>query len=154
LTQDPITGLPGVVLAAQGGHLVVPIAVGLSEATALAAELDHIELERPMAHHLLAALLAQLGAHVRCIEVCDFVDGTFYAAIHIERSDGSALVQDARPSDALALAMHTGAQVRVSPRVVDAMTRLDLAADWDTLLPPLDDPAPPGPADAASKWKM
>src|SRR5262245_29571022 len=99
LSQDPITGLPVVVLAGDGGRTLVPIAVGLAEATALAAELDGIELERPMAHHLLAALLAQLGARVCAVEVCDFVDGTFYAAIHLVRADGTALVQDARPSD-------------------------------------------------------
>jgi uncharacterized protein len=154
LTQDPITGLPVVVLAGDGGRVVVPIAVGLAEATALAAELDRIELERPMAHHLLAQLLAQLGVQVHTVEVCDFVDGTFYAAIHLARADGTALVQDARPSDALALAMHTGAQVLVSARVVDALTRMDLAADWDAVLPPIEDPVQPGLTDVVTKWKM
>src|SRR5262245_21879312 len=142
LAQDPITGLPVVVLARDEGRIVVPIAVGLAEATALAAELDAIELERPMAHHLLAALLARLDARVTAVEICDFVDGTFYAAIHVVRGDGSALVQDARPSDALALALHTHAQVHVAAKVLDAMSRLDLAADWDSLLPPVDDPLP------------
>jgi bifunctional DNase/RNase len=154
LAQDPITGLPVVVLAGDEGRTVVPIAVGLAEATALAAELDSIELERPMAHHLLAALLGRLDARVAAVEVCDFVDGTFYAAIHVARADGSTLVQDARPSDALALALHTRAQVYVAAKVVDAMTRLDLAADWDSLLPPVDDPLPAELAGAPTKWKM
>jgi bifunctional DNase/RNase len=154
LAQDPITGLPVVVLAGDGGRTVVPIAVGLAEATALAAELDRIELERPMGHHLLAQVLVQLGAQIGAVEICDYVDGTFYAAIHLVAADGRALVQDARPSDALALALHTGTPVRVSARVVDALGRMDLAADWEAMLPPVDDPLPADLIAAPTKWKM
>ena len=107
-----------------------------------------------MAHHLIAALLARLDARVTAVEICDFVDGTFYAAIHVACADGSTLVQDARPSDALALALHTRAPVYVAAKVVDAMTRMDLAADWDSLLPPVDDPLPAELAGAPTKWKM
>ncbi len=154
LAQDPITGLPIVVLASDGGHTVVPVAIGLAEATALAAELDGIELERPMGHHLLASVVSRLGATVEAVEVCDFVDGTFFAAIHVRCADGGELVQDARPSDALALALLTGAPVRVAVRVVDALTRLDLAADWDAVMPPVDDPLQGDLRATATKWKM
>jgi len=153
LVQDPVTGLPVVVLADRAGHTVVPIAIGMAEATAIAAELDGIEMERPMTHHLLATLLERMGARVIRIEVCDFADGTFRAAVHVD-AGGTELVQDARPSDALALALRTGAPIAVSARVVDALTRLDLGADWEATLPPVDDPLQAAFADPPTKWKM
>jgi bifunctional DNase/RNase len=92
--------------------------VGLSEASAIAAELDGIELERPMTHQLACSLLQRAGARVARIEITDCVDGVFHARVHLVCDTAEGIVreevQEARPSDALALALHTGAEVRVA----------------------------------------
>lgn len=119
LTVDPFTSLPVVILEDDVGGSRLGICVGLGEASAIAAELDRIELERPMTHHLMRELLAKTGAKVRCVEVSDLQDSTFYATVHLCLADGSEVAQDARPSDALALALSVGAEVRVAPHVLE-----------------------------------
>ena len=123
LTVDPFTNLPVVILVDDLEGTTIPISVGIGEATAIATELDHIELERPMTHQLVAAMLAKLGAVVEAVEVRDLVGGIFYATIRLTLENGECITQDARPSDALALALHTGAEITVTPRVVDKLCR-------------------------------
>jgi bifunctional DNase/RNase len=129
LAVDPYTSLPVVILRDPAGRTCLPISVGLSEASAIAAELESIELERPMTHQLMGEMLASLGVAVDHVEVTDLVDGTFYATVHLRLPDGDTRAQDARPSDAFALALRTGAAIRVAPHVVDKASHLDLRAE-------------------------
>jgi bifunctional DNase/RNase len=125
LTVDPFTSLPVVILADDFGRTSIPISIGLSEASAIATELDKIELERPMTHQLFAAMLAKAGVEIEAVEVHDLVEGTFYAIIYLSLSNGESIIQDARPSDALALALHTGADIVVATRVVDKLFSME-----------------------------
>jgi uncharacterized protein len=129
LVVDPVTGLPAVLLVAadedrrdprKAGLAACPmvIPIGLVEASAIATLLEGIELERPATHQLMGALLADAGARVERIEICDRVDGHFGARVHLLLADQKRIARDGRPSDALALALHTGAEIHVSMRAV------------------------------------
>jgi uncharacterized protein len=119
LTRDPITNTPILVLSEKGGGAEVSIWIGLVEASAIASELEKIPLQRPMPHDLMRALLAECGARVVRVEIRDVREGTFYASIFLERQAGEPPVEvDARPSDAVALALRTGAPICVARKVL------------------------------------
>ncbi|HUH03120.1 MAG TPA: bifunctional nuclease family protein [Kofleriaceae bacterium] len=135
LTSDPVTGLPIVLLQDDLGRTVIPLSVGLSEASALAAEIDNVELARPATHQLTAAMLERCGARVLGATISGVDGGLFCACIELELAGGTVVTQDARPSDALALALHTGAEIRVSIDVLEHVGTLGLRPEWDALLP-------------------
>lgn len=132
LTVDPYTGLPVVLLVDESGRTIVPISVGIGEASAIATELDHIELERPMTHQLLASMLEAAGVRVRSIEVRDLVDRTFFATVNLTLANGDRIAQEARPSDALALALHTGSPIRVAARVIERVAQSPMRVEWSS----------------------
>jgi uncharacterized protein len=163
LAVEPFTGLPVVLLVDPVGGARVPIGIGCNEASAIATELQGIEVERPMTHHLMGALLEAAGARVEAVEVHDLSAGTFYARVVLCLADGSRVTRDARPSDALALALHAGAPVLVGAAVIDEVARLRLAHSWDEAVLP----GPTGSAglsgeelvdafadETSYKWKM
>lgn len=158
LVADPITGLPVVLLVDDLGRTTVPISVGLSEASAIAAEIDRIELERPGTHRLMASMLERAHVQLLRVDVHALVEGVFYASVHMRLPCGEMVVQDARPSDALALALHAAVPINVAVSVIDEMTRLDLSARWDpdALAPSCDESEPLEllADDAFPKWKM
>jgi RNA polymerase sigma factor (sigma-70 family) len=106
-------------LAGDGREL--KIWVGAPEASAIAALLEAVELPRPMTHHLTAALLKAAGAAVREVRVSRLADHTFYGEVVL--ADGSAV--DARPSDAIALALVEGVPLHVDPAVLDEAAQVD-----------------------------
>lgn len=120
LTVDPVTGLPAVLLepvAADSRGFPMIISIGMSEASAIATELDGIEFERPCTHQLMCSLLADVGARVERIEIHDMTNGCFHVRIRLLLPNGNYITRDSRASDALALALHTGAQIEVAAKV-------------------------------------
>jgi bifunctional DNase/RNase len=126
LTVDPFTNMPIVVLKCAEGRQSVAIWIGMIEASAIAIELDNIELDRPMTHDLMAAMLTRCGVAVDRIEVHDLRDNTFYASVYLKQPDGVVIALDARPSDAIALALRANAPIRVAKKVVDKARKIDL----------------------------
>jgi bifunctional DNase/RNase len=126
LTVDPFTNMPIVVLKDIEGRKAVPIWIGLVEASAIATELESIRLDRPMTHDLMKTLLESCECKVERIEVHDLKSNTFYATIHLQRKDGSTFAVDARPSDAIALALRSGATIFVAQKVIDRARKIDL----------------------------
>ena len=118
LAVDPLTNVPVVILADPVGGTTLPVGIGLGEAPAIAAELDGIELERPMTHQLMAALLDAAGARVVRVELRNSVRARVSAAIVIERASGETAERTARPSDAIALALHCQAPISVAAAVL------------------------------------
>lgn len=118
LMIDPITKMPIVVLRDSDGQRVLPIWVGLFEANAIALQIEQVETPRPMTHDLLKSVVEGLAARVERIVVCDLRDNTFYANIHL-LSGGALKLVDARPSDAIALALRAGAPIFVEEAVID-----------------------------------
>jgi bifunctional DNase/RNase len=124
LMIDPITNMPIIVLRDGDGQRILPIWVGVFEANAIALQIENVQTPRPMTHDLLKNVIDGLDARVERIVVCDLRDNTFYAAIHVSTA-ASAHVVDARPSDAIALALRTGSPIFVDDRVIESARAVD-----------------------------
>jgi bifunctional DNase/RNase len=123
---DEETKLPVVILRAVEGDETLPIQIGLSEAAAIAATLEKIELPRPMTHDLLMNVIEALGARLERVEVVDLREGTFYGLLHLRKSRGSVRV-DVRPSDAIAMALRARAPIFVADDVFRKVEPRDVA---------------------------
>ena len=135
LMVDPITNMPIVVLKDKEGDRVLPISVGIFEANAIALQIENIATPRPMTHDLLRNVIADLDGAVDRVVISDLKENTFFAIIHLTVK-GERVVVDARPSDAIALALRTRAPILVDETVIDNAKTVDLAseaADGDRL---------------------
>jgi uncharacterized protein len=103
---------------AEGAGRLLPIFIGGAEATAIALALDDVETPRPMTHDLFVAVLGELAVGLERIVVTELRDRTFFAELHLRRADGTVTVSS-RPSDAIALAVRTGAPVFAEESVLD-----------------------------------
>ena len=112
LMVDPITNMPIVILKDKVGERVLPIWVGIFEANAIALQMENIATPRPMTHDLLRNVITDLEGSVDRVVVSDLKDNTFYAIIHLTVR-GERVVIDARPSDAIALALRTRSPILV-----------------------------------------
>src|SRR4051794_36533212 len=128
LMVDPVTNTPIVILRDKDGQKVLPIWVGIFEANAIALQIENIATPRPMTHDLLRNVIHDLRASVQKIVVCDLQENTFYALIYLT-SNGETVAIDARPSDAIALALRTRAPIFVEERVIDHAKTVDFASD-------------------------
>ncbi|HLY97464.1 MAG TPA: bifunctional nuclease family protein [Candidatus Angelobacter sp.] len=117
LMMDPVTNMPIVVLKDAAGDSVLPIWVGVYEANAIALEIEKVTTPRPMTHDLMKNLLIGLDTHIHKIVVSELRDDTFYAVIWMER-EGKVISMDARPSDALALALRLDCPIYVDDEVL------------------------------------
>lgn len=128
LMIDPVTNMPIVMLRDPKSDAVLPIWVGLNEANAIALQLESISTPRPMTHDLLKNMLGQLGAKVEKIVITELKENTFYALIHLDQ-EGKKLSVDARPSDAIALALRVGAQIFVEEEVIARAKNVEMTKD-------------------------
>lgn len=123
LTLDPLTKAPIVLLRDDGNKLSLPIWVGLLEATAMATAIEGVPMPRPMTHDLLKNLLTELGATVECVQITELRENTYYAVIHL-RVAGELRAIDARPSDAISLALRTKSPIYVAKTVIESSSVL------------------------------
>ncbi|HDP70186.1 MAG TPA: bifunctional nuclease family protein [Actinobacteria bacterium] len=114
---DALTNQPVIILKDMLAHRFLPIWIGQFEATAILMELQNIKPPRPLTHDLLHSFLKKLGTSVEKIAITDLKDGTFYASILILKN-GRSLEIDARPSDAIALAVRTNSPIFVAEKVL------------------------------------
>ena len=128
LMVDPITNMPIVILRDKEGQKVLPIWVGIFEANAIALQIENISTPRPMTHDLLRNVIEDLKASVQKIVVCDLQENTFYALIYLSLN-GDTVAIDARPSDAIALALRTRAPIFVEDTVIDNARPFDAGAE-------------------------
>jgi bifunctional DNase/RNase len=152
LMVDPITNMPIVILKDKDGDRVLPIWVGIFEANAIALQIENIATPRPMTHDLLRNIITDLDGQVDRVVVSDLKDNTFFAIIHLTVK-GEAVVVDARPSDAIALALRTRAPILVEETVIDNAKTVDFTserADSDRLQKWLESLDP----DDMGKYKM
>ncbi|MDA8404910.1 MAG: bifunctional nuclease family protein [Desulfobacteraceae bacterium] len=117
LAMDPSTNAPILILNAVDGNFSLPIWIGLLEAAAIASMLQDIAFDRPMTHDLFKNFIDTVKATVPRIEVNDLKDNTFYAKIYCS-SPGGEFILDARPSDAIALALRLKSEIFVDDQVV------------------------------------
>ena len=117
LVMDPNTNTPILVLKDVEDETTLPIWIGLLEATAIATELEKIQFPRPMTHDLIRNLFDHLNVTVDRIEVSDLKNNTYYAMIYLRDHDSLSQI-DARPSDAIAIALRMDAPIYVSTEVI------------------------------------
>jgi len=118
LMMDPSTHSPVVVLNDIAGEVVLPIWVGIFEANAIALEIEKATLPRPMTHDLLRDVIHGLNARVTRVVVGALLENTFHATIWLDQQ-GETVAIDARPSDAIALALRADCPIFVSRQVLD-----------------------------------
>ena len=118
LMVDPITNMPIVILRDKEGHRVLPIWVGVFEANAIALQIENVTTPRPMTHDLLRNVIHDLKADIEKIVVSDLKDNTFYALIYL-LVNGEPMAIDARPSDAIALAVRSEAPIYADDSVIE-----------------------------------
>ena len=119
LMLDPVSNSPIVVLKDDDEKFFLPIWVGIFEANAIALQLENITTPRPMTHDLLRNMIAELNGRVIRIVINDLRDSTFFAQIRIVVGADRTLEVDARPSDAIALALRTEAPIYVAQSVLE-----------------------------------
>lgn len=152
ITIDPVTQSPIVILRDKDNLHTLPIWIGVLEANAIAAGLEHLQLPRPMTHDLFKNLLEQSGVTLHRVEVTDIRDNTYYAALHMDVG-GKPVVIDSRPSDAIAIAIRMEVPIMVRDVVLEKALRVEPGTSggekdkWTELLEKMD------PEDF-SKYKM
>jgi bifunctional DNase/RNase len=117
LTMDPASNTPIIILKSEVDDQAIPIWIGLLEATSIASALQNIKYERPMTHDLFKNFTELIEISVAKVEVCDLKENTFYARIYFV-SEGKNFDMDARPSDAIALALRYDAPIFVDDSVM------------------------------------
>ena len=124
LMVDPVTNMPIIILRDEAGDRVLPIWVGIFEANAIALQIENVATPRPMTHDLLRNVIEDLDGTVQKVVVSELKENTFFAVIHLDVR-GDVVLIDARPSDAIALALRTKAPIYVEEDVIDNAKALD-----------------------------
>jgi uncharacterized protein len=119
LIMDPNTNTPIVVLKGVESETVLPIWVGAFEANAIALEIEKVVPQRPMTHDLLRNLILECKLSASSVVISDLMENTFYARIELKDEHGDTVMLDARPSDAIALALRMDCPIFVEQRVID-----------------------------------
>jgi bifunctional DNase/RNase len=143
LAMDPSSNAPILILNSVDEDFSIPIWIGLLEAASIASVLQNISFDRPMTHDLFKKFIETVNTNVTKIEVCDLKDNTFYAKIYCV-SPSNEFILDARPSDAIALALRLNAEIFVDDTVVDnlkvksgeyeTVDESDQGKKWETYL--------------------
>lgn len=127
LTIDPLTNTPIVILKDMDNNKAIPIWIGLFEASAIATEMKKIAFPRPLTHDLFVECLRKFGIAVNRIEIVDIRNNTFYANICLIK-EGLDYTIDARPSDAIAIALRTNAPIFVDETVIGKSRNVDFGS--------------------------
>jgi hypothetical protein len=119
LLMDPATSMPIIVLKDVSSDIVMPIWVGIFEANAIALEIEKVAAPRPMSHDLTRNLIHNLNGQLEYIVISELKDDTFFAQLWL-RQGGHPIVVDARPSDAIALALRADCPIYVAEEVIQS----------------------------------
>jgi bifunctional DNase/RNase len=128
--MDPSTNMPIVILKDVASDAVMPIWVGLFEANAIAIEIEKVATPRPMTHDLTRNIMHYLNASLERVVINEIKDDTFYATLWLKQ-DSEIISVDARPSDAIALALRADCPIYVNEEVMKA-ARLNTSGTAET----------------------
>uniref|UniRef100_E6PZ18 BFN domain-containing protein n=1 Tax=mine drainage metagenome TaxID=410659 RepID=E6PZ18_9ZZZZ len=123
LMMDPTTNMPIVVLKDVASDIVLPIWVGIYEANAIAIEIEKVAAPRPMTHDLVKSLIESMSGSLEKVVITELKNDTFYSVLWM-RQNGEQIAVDARPSDAIALALRADCPIYVAEPVM-ALARLN-----------------------------
>lgn len=118
IALDTRTGSPIVVLHDMDNRKALPIWIGSAEASAIIRKIENIAVSRPMTHDLIIQIVETMGGNVARIEINDVEKETYYANVYIKTQDDKEVVIDARPSDAIAVAIRVEAPIFVTANVL------------------------------------
>ena len=108
-----------IILREKEGSRVLPIVIGVYEADAIKLKISSVELPRPMTHDLLYSIIRELESKLEMIVIHKLSRGTFFAKLMLKADDGQSKEVDARPSDAIALALRAGAPIFVEENLLE-----------------------------------
>ncbi len=140
---DPESKGPVVLLRDVEERFTLPIWIGLLEASAIAYALEGVDPPRPLTHDLMKVLVEELGGRVTRVDVDSLEDNVFRAKIHLAMPGGAERLIDSRPSDALALALRTGAEIYAEEGVLEMASTVAVREPSD----------PPGDDAGEDAWK-
>ncbi len=138
IALDPFTNTPIVILKDDTNEKTLPIWIGFMEASSIAMELEKTPRIRPITHDLVKNLIEKLGFSVSKIEVTDLRNDTFYAAMHLEKGSEEYIL-DARPSDAIAIALRCDSPIFVNEEVIQKSKSIEIDEDKEKLEKLLED---------------
>ena len=119
LMMDPATNMPIVVLKDVASETVMPIWVGIFEANAIAIEIEKMAGARPMTHDLTRNLIQNLNGTLEKVVITELREETFFATLWL-RQNSEPITIDARPSDAIALALRADCPIYVAEQVMQS----------------------------------
>jgi len=128
MTMDPSSNTPIIILKSEEDDQAVPIWIGLLEATSIASALQNIQFDRPMTHDLFKNFLDLVQIGVTRVEICDLKENTFYAKIYFDTPDKTFSL-DARPSDAIAIALRFKAPIYLDDKVIEKSKMTETPAE-------------------------
>ncbi len=117
IVADPFTDTPVVILTDEKKQKNFPLWVGVEEANAIAIEIKQMERPRPLTHDLMKNVIDAVQCKLLRVEINELKDSVFFSRIVIEK-EGEELFVDARPSDAIALALRTDSHILVEEEVI------------------------------------
>jgi bifunctional DNase/RNase len=117
LTMDPASNTPILILKTVEGDEPISIWIGLAEAASISSALQNINFDRPMTHDLFKNFMDIANIELSKVEVCDLKDNTFYARMYCNSGDRDFSL-DARPSDAISIALRFNAPIYVDEKVI------------------------------------
>ena len=119
-----------VILADEEERRLLPIMIGLFEAQSIAMAISGEDIGRPLTHDLLLSVIEETGSELARVDITRLEDRTFFALLHLER-DGEILEIDARPSDAIAVALRANAPIFVAEQVLSQAQVIDESVEPD-----------------------
>ncbi len=118
INLDLFSSSPIVILKVEDENRYLPIWIGQPEARSILMKLQNQEFSRPLTHDLAANIMTEMGGSLERITVTELRDSTFFATLHVE-IEGRTVEVDSRPSDAIAIAVRTGATIFASDTVIE-----------------------------------
>lgn len=116
---------PVVLLVDESEKKVLPIWVGPLEAHVIALFINNVEINRPLTHDLMKSICERLNVKVNQVVISDIRDGTYYAELYLRKNDHEQLILDARPSDAIALALRSSVPIYLHDKVADHLLSIE-----------------------------
>ena len=143
LGVDQANKSPVVLLQEAEGERILPIWIGPAEASAIAMELAEMKFSRPLTHDLFPSIISGLGGKLTRVLITRVEDNTYYAELVIQRDD-EVFTVDARPSDSIAIALRTSADLFADEELLDGSPVITVAGgelpvaddDGDPMAPP------------------
>ena len=118
IALDTRTGSPIIVLNDYDNRRALPIWIGSAEASSIIRKIENIPSQRPLTHDLFTNFVSQLNAKITKVEINDVDDQTYFSSIFIETQEGKEIEIDARPSDAIAIAIRAEVPIYVANTVM------------------------------------